>query len=107
MGLLDQLSEEVIHGCLEQLEELWLSQAQPGDDFDDDALEPCPNCGVEQCQIVTILQAIRDDVCTGRFDLHCTLCEFSGVVYGRVYASDSIPTGQTRGEVSLSPYSLP
>lgn len=104
MDLLDQLPGELIHRCLEDVEGLWLMGAKPGDDLDSEELELCPNCGAEQCQVVTILQAIRDDFCTGRSDLRCTLCGFSGVVYGRVYALDSIPTGETRGAVSLSPY---
>jgi hypothetical protein len=107
MDLLDQLSEEVIQRCLEDLESLWLMGEKPGDDNDSEDLELCPNCGAEQCQIVSILQAIRDDICTGRFDLRCTLCGFSGVVYGRVYGHGFTPAGETRGAVSLSPYRLP
>jgi hypothetical protein len=102
MDLLDQLSDALIQNCLEHLEDLWLMGAKPGEDNDPEEPVRCPTCGAEQCKIVAILQAIRDDVCTGRFDLHCTLCGFAGVVYGRVY--ENAPAGQPRGTVSLSPY---
>lgn len=56
MDMLDQLSEQFIHRCLEDLEGLWVTGALPGDDDDNDALEVCPACGEETCQVLTVLQ---------------------------------------------------
>jgi hypothetical protein len=107
MDLLDQLSEEFLQRCLEDLDSLWLMNAKPGDDNDNEDPEVCPNCGAEQCRITTIMEAIRDDVCTGRFDIHCAACGLSGVLYGRLYDQGLNPKGQPRGELSQSPYRLP
>jgi hypothetical protein len=103
MDPLAHLSEPLIHRCLEDLDGLWVSGAQPGDDDDNDALEVCPACGEETCQVLTLLQVIRDDACTGRFNLHCPPCDFSGVIY----APGLTPASSIRGAVSLEPYTLP
>jgi hypothetical protein len=107
MELLNRLGEPLMQRCFECLDDLWKGGAKPGDDdggdVDTEQLEVCPQCQAEQCTVNTTVQAISDDACTGRFDLRCTLCGFTGVVYGFVCDRSDHP----RAAVSLEPFALP
>jgi hypothetical protein len=107
MDLLERLDESLMQRCFECLDDLWKSGAKPGDDdggdVDMEQLEVCPMCQAEQSTVNTTVMAIGDDACTGRFDLRCTLCDFTGVVYGFVCERPDHP----RAAVNLEPYTLP